>query len=199
MDGALHTASYYILTYFVILWIVYTFFLLGTCFTISLPLTLAIVDGMTIRVGNEIYIIPILNIVESIRLNEDQVQSLQGGVEVVDIRGNYLPLIRLSEVFQVHNKTERKAISEGIVVIAESEQTCIAIFIDELMGERQVVIKNIEDNYQQIEGVSGATILGDGSVALIIDLSSLVHIAKRDGRFIKIPNNNNNQSKEAVL
>lgn len=171
----------------------------GTCFTISLPLTLAIVDGMTIRVGNEIYIIPILNIVESIRLNEDQVQSLQGGVEVVDIRGNYLPLIRLSEVFQVHNKTERKAISEGIVVIAESEQTCIAIFIDELMGERQVVIKNIEDNYQQIEGVSGATILGDGSVALIIDLSSLVHIAKRDGRFIKIPNNNNNQSKEAVL
>jgi two-component system chemotaxis sensor kinase CheA len=172
---------------------------IGTCFTISLPLTLAIVDGMTIRVGKETYMVPILNIIESIRLDEVEVQSLQGGVEVVNIRGDYLPLVRLSEVFQVHDTGKHQDISDGIVIIAESDQTHIALFVDELLGERQVVIKSIEDNYRQVEGISGATILGDGTVALIVDLPGLVKVAKRDGRFVKIPENiKSNKIEEAA-
>lgn len=159
----------------------------GTSFIISLPLTLAIVDGMATRVGNETYILPILNLIESIRVTEDQVKSLQDGVEVVDVRGDYIPLMRLSEVFPVHNQAEATNILDGIVVIVESDQNKIALFIDELLGERQVVIKSVEDNYKAIEGISGATILGDGSVALIVDLSGLVKLARREGRFMKIP------------
>lgn len=159
----------------------------GSRFVISLPLTLAIVDGMAVEVGQEIYIVPILNIVESIRVSKSQVNTMQNGVEVVNIRGDYLPLLRLSEVFKVTSGVRNVDIAQGITVIAESDQARIALFVEDLLGERQVVIKSVEDNYRQIDGISGATILGDGRVAFIVDLSGLVKMARREGRFVKMP------------
>ncbi|MDD9912733.1 MAG: chemotaxis protein CheA, partial [Alphaproteobacteria bacterium] len=158
----------------------------GTCFTVSLPLTLAIVDGMALRLGRETYIIPILNIIESIRLQPEQCRTMQDGVEIVDIRGEYFPLLRLSEVFgTTEENTTSQDINAGITVVVESDQTRLALQVDELLGEHQVVIKNVEDNYRKIQGISGATILGDGRVAFIIDLSGLVKLARENGRFAK--------------
>lgn len=158
----------------------------GTCFTISLPLTLAIVDGMSIQCGSEIYIIPLLNIIESIRPKNSDIKTMQDDVEVIDIRGEYLPMLRLSKAFHVDEGQAIEDVEQGIAVIVEAEQQRIALFVDDLLGERQVVIKSIEQNYKQIEGVSGATILGDGRVAFILDLAGLIRLSSREGKYQKL-------------
>jgi two-component system chemotaxis sensor kinase CheA len=155
----------------------------GTRFVISLPLTLAIVDGMAIDVGSEIYIVPILNIVESIKPIKGQVKTVGHNAEVIDIRGSYLPFIRLSSIFKTEINSELTRPEDGIAMIVESENERVALFVDELLGERQVVIKSIEANYKHIEGVSGATILGDGRVSFIVDLSGVIKRANREGLY----------------
>ena len=157
----------------------------GTCFTISLPLTLAIVDGMAIKCGAEIYIIPLLNIVESIRPSQSDIRTLQDDVEVVDVRGEFLPMLRLNKALHVEDDTAVRNVEQGIAVIVEAEHQRVALFVDDLLGERQVVIKSIERNYKPIEGISGATILGDGRVAFILDLSSLIRRSHREGKYQK--------------
>jgi two-component system, chemotaxis family, sensor kinase CheA len=147
----------------------------GSRFIITLPLTLAIVDGQSVAVGSETYIIPLISIVESMRLKETSISRLSGHNEVFSFRGDYLPIIRLHELFGVEPRA--RALHEGLVVIAEGDGRRVGLFVDDLLGQQQVVIKSLEVNYGRVEGVSGATILGDGSVALILDVTGIIHAA----------------------
>ncbi|MDB6046598.1 MAG: chemotaxis protein CheA [Gammaproteobacteria bacterium] len=147
----------------------------GSRFIITLPLTLAIVDGQSVAVGTETYIIPLISIVESMRLKEASISRLSGRNEVFSFRGDYLPIIRLHELFGVEPRA--RALHEGLVVIAEGDGRRVGLFVDDLLGQQQVVIKSLEANYGHVEGVSGATILGDGSVALILDVTGIIHAA----------------------
>ncbi len=145
----------------------------GSKTIITLPLTLAIVDGQSVSVGSETYIVPLVSIVESMQLKAENVSRLSGRGEVFSFRGYYLPIVRLYEVFGVEPRT--KALDDGLVVVAEGEgHQRIGLFVDDLLGQQQVVIKSLEANYGHVEGVSGATILGDGSVALILDIPGLI-------------------------
>ena len=147
----------------------------GSRFTITLPLTLAIVDGQSVAVGTETYIVPLISIVESMQLKASGVTRLSGRGEVLSFRGDYLPIIRLHELFGVEPRS--RALHDGLVVVAEGDGRRIGLFVDDLLGQQQVVIKSLETNYGHIEGVSGATILGDGSVALILDVPGLIRAA----------------------
>jgi len=147
----------------------------GSRFTITLPLTLAIVDGQSVAVGTETYIVPLISIVESMQLKATGITRLSGHSEVLSFRGDYLPIIRLHELFGVEPRS--RALHEGLVVIAEGDGRRVGLFVDDLLGQQQVVIKSLETNYGHIEGVSGATILGDGSVALILDVPGLIRAA----------------------
>ena len=145
----------------------------GSKTIITLPLTLAIVDGQSVSVGSETYIVPFISIVESMQLKAADVSRLSGRGEVFSFRGYYLPIVRLYEIFGVEPRT--KVLDEGLVVVAEGEgHQRIGLFVDDLLGQQQVVIKSLEANYGHVEGVSGATILGDGSVALILDIPGLI-------------------------
>jgi len=147
----------------------------GSRFVITLPLTLAIVDGQSVAVGRETYIVPLTSIIESLQLKAQNVSRLTGRGEVFSFRGDYLPIVRLHHVFGVAPRSS--ALHEGLIVVAEGDGRRVGLFVDELLGQQQVVIKSMEANYGHIEGVSGATILGDGSVALILDLSGLIRMA----------------------
>jgi two-component system chemotaxis sensor kinase CheA len=139
----------------------------GTRMTIRLPLTLAILDGLSIAVGGELFIVPLAYIVESLQPAAADVKTVSGRGRVVHVRGEYLPLVALHEHFNLRPRVEE--VHQGIVVILETEGRKTAIFVDELVGQHQVVIKSLETNYRRVRGVSGATIMGDGKVALILD------------------------------
>ena len=147
----------------------------GSRFTITLPLTLAIVDGQSVSVGSETYIVPLTSIIESLQLQPQNVNRLSGRGEVFSFRGDYLPIVRLHDLFGVEPRA--RALHEGLIVVAEGDGRRIGLFVDELLGQQQVVIKSMETNYGPIDGVAGATILGDGSVALILDLPGIIRVA----------------------
>lgn len=149
----------------------------GTTISISLPLTLAILDGMSIRVGQEIYILPLAYVVESLQPNPSDIKEISGSGRVIKVRGDYLPLIPLYQMFGVESARTNPA--EGIMVILESEGRKAALFVDELVGQQQVVVKNLESNYRKVAGISGATILGDGGVSLIIDVAALLRSSRQ--------------------
>jgi two-component system chemotaxis sensor kinase CheA len=149
----------------------------GTTISVSLPLTLAILDGMSVKVGSEIYILPLGYVVESLQPLKSDIKEISGRGKVVKVRGEYLPLIPLYRVFDVEPACLEP--SEGILVILESDGRKGALFVDELVGQQQVVVKNLESNYHRVENISGATILGDGGVSLIIDVSALLRSSTR--------------------
>ncbi len=149
----------------------------GSCFTITLPLTLAILDGMIVRVGSEHYIIPIGNIVETLRPQEQDVHSIAGGGSVIAVRGEFVPLLYLYETFSVTGAITDA--SEALVVLVENGSTHLGVVVDELVGQQQVVIKTLEQNSDPIPGISGATILGDGKVSLILDIGGLQNMADK--------------------
>lgn len=149
----------------------------GTTISISLPLTLAILDGMSIKVGEEIYILPLGYVVESLQPAPEDVKNISGQGQVVKVRGEYLTLIPMYQMFGIEPRFTDP--SEGIVVILESEGRKAALFIDELVGQQQVVVKNLESNYRKVAGISGATILGDGGVSLIIDVAALLRSSRQ--------------------
>jgi two-component system chemotaxis sensor kinase CheA len=149
----------------------------GTTILISLPLTLAILDGMSIRSGDEIYILPLGFVVESLQPAKADVKEIAGQGRVVKVRGDYLPLIPLHQMFNIEPRFTDP--SEGILVIVETEGRKAALFVDELVGQQQVVVKNLESNYRKVAGISGATILGDGGVALILDVTALVRSSRQ--------------------
>ena len=148
----------------------------GTTITISLPLTLAILDGMSIKVGEEIYILPLGFVVESLQPLAEDVKEVSGKGRIIKVRDEYLPLIALFESFNIEPKFTNP--SEGIAVIVEVDGKKAALFVDDLVGQQQVVVKNIESNYKKIPGISGATILGDGGVSLILDVTALLRSAR---------------------
>jgi len=149
----------------------------GTTISISLPLTLAILDGMSIRSGDEIYILPLSFVVESLQPAPEDVRDIAGRGRVLKVRGEYLPLIPLHQMFDIEPRHREP--SDGIVVILETEGKKAALFVDELVGQQQVVVKNLEANYRKVAGISGATIMGDGGVALILDVAALVRSSRQ--------------------
>ncbi len=148
----------------------------GMRVAVRLPLTLAIMDCMSVGVGNEVYILPLSSVVESFQVNPDDVSTVAQGSQLVKVRDEYMPVISLERVFQVPRQDQDK--SSTIMVVVESDGSRIALLVDELLGQHQVVVKNLESNYRKVANVSGATILGDGTVALILDTSSLVRRAR---------------------
>jgi two-component system chemotaxis sensor kinase CheA len=143
----------------------------GTRTTIRLPLTLAILDGLSVSVGGQTFIAPLGSIVESLQVNAEDLKSVSGEGHLLRVRGEYLPLISLHEVFNIKNAVTD--FTKGIVVIIETERKKTALMVDELLGQHQVVIKSLESNFRKVPGISGATIMGDGKVALILDVAAL--------------------------
>lgn len=151
----------------------------GTTFRIKLPLTLAILDGLCLQVGKEVYILPLISIVESIQPKPQDIKTAVGKGEVVVVRGEFLPLVRLHKVFHLSGHVSDP--SKGLVVIIENEGEKVGVLVDELLGQQQVVIKSLESNFQKTEGVVGATVMGDGRVALIVDVAGIVALARARG------------------
>ena len=148
---------------------------IGTTMTIRLPLTLAILDGQTVRVGQENFIIPIISIIESIQIKPDRVNRVGGQGETFKLRDEYIPIIKLRDVFGIQTD-EIISYENGLLVVVEADGNHVGLFVDDLLGQQQVVIKSLENNYKKIEGFSGATILGDGSVALILDMPGIIRL-----------------------
>lgn len=148
----------------------------GTTFTLKLPLTLAIIDGMTVRVGKETYIVPLLSILESLQPKADVIKTVVGKGELINVRGTYIPMVRLYDVFA--NEPEFTDPKDAILLILEAEGERVAVMVDEILGQQQVVIKSMEQNFRKVEGVAGATILGDGTVGFIVDVRGLLEIAR---------------------
>ena len=149
----------------------------GTTFTIRLPLTLAILDGQLVRVGLDTYIIPLVSIIESQQVNPDNVNRVAGQAEVYRLRDEYIPFIRLNNIFNLGYKNSK--LENGLIVIVEGDGKRVGLMVDELLSQQQVVIKSLESNFKSVEGISGATILGEGTVALIADISGLIELAHK--------------------
>ena len=149
---------------------------IGTRMTVRLPLTLAILDGMSVAAGKETYIIPLGYVIESLQAERGMIKSVSGVERLIQVRGEYLPVVALFEVFGIPGTITR--LDEGIMVVLEADGIKAALFIDALVGQHQVVIKSLESNYRKVPGISGATIMGDGHVALILDVAALVQMAK---------------------
>lgn len=148
----------------------------GMKVSVRLPLTLAIMDGMSVGVGDEVYILPLSSVVESFQVNADDVSTVAQGSQLVKVRDEYMPVIALEKIFQVPRFDLNK--SSNIMVVVEADGSRVALLVDELLGQHQVVVKNLESNYRKVPNVSGATILGDGTVALILDTGGLVRRAR---------------------
>lgn len=148
----------------------------GMSVKVRLPLTLAIMDGMSIGVGTECYILPLSSVVESFQIEPDTIKTVGGANRVVRVREEYMPVIDLEGVFEVPR--EKANDGNGIMVIVEAEGGRVAVLVDELLGQQQVVVKNLESNYRKVANVSGATIMGDGRVALILDVGALVRLSR---------------------
>ena len=144
----------------------------GMKVSVRLPLTLAIMDGMSVGVGNEVYILPLSSVVESFQVKADAVSTVGQGAQLVKVRDEYMPVIELEKVFQVPRFDSEK--TSDIMVVIEADGSRVVLLVDELLGQQQVVVKNLESNYRKVPNVSGATILGDGKVALILDTGALV-------------------------
>lgn len=144
----------------------------GSTVTIRLPLTLAILDGQLASIGDETYIISLVSIVESLQMKTEKISSITGESEFYRLRDEYIPIIRVNQLFEMGKGYSE--LDNGLLVVVESDGQQVGLFVDELLGQQQVVIKSLETNFTQIQGVSGATILGDGTVALIIDVPGLI-------------------------
>ena len=150
----------------------------GSTIAIHLPLTLAILDGQSIAVGDETYIVPLVSIIETVNIDESTINRVAGKGETFRLRDEYLPIVRMHEIFSVE-PVKATRLTDGLIVVVEGQGMRCGLFIDDLLGQQQVVIKSLEANYRRVEGVSGATILGDGSVALILDIPGLVRLSNQ--------------------
>ena len=147
----------------------------GSKITIRLPLTLAILDGQLVRVGNNTYVFPLISIVESMQCKSEFVSKVASGCEVFKLRDDYVPIINLASAFSV--TSDNNSLDNSLMVVVETEGDKVGIIVDELLAQQQVVIKSLEQNFRKVEGVSGATILGNGTVALILDIPGIVRLA----------------------
>jgi two-component system chemotaxis sensor kinase CheA len=147
----------------------------GTKFTIRLPLTLAILDGQLIQVGHQTYIIPLISIVESMQARPELVNHVAGGCDVLRLREEYIPIVKLWDIFGI--EPHSRDLADNLFVVVEVGAEKVAVVVDDLLGQQQVVIKSMESNYRKVDGISGATILGDGTVSLILEITDLIRMA----------------------
>jgi two-component system, chemotaxis family, sensor kinase CheA len=154
----------------------------GSTFTIRLPLTLAILDGQLVRVGGETYIIPLVSIIESLQMQNTQVSSVVNSAELYKLRDEYIPVVRLYDLFGI--EPDNHELSGGLLVVVEADGSHAGLLVDELLGQQQIVIKSLETNFRRVDGISGATILGEGTVALILDVPGLVQLSRRQRRIV---------------
>ena len=148
----------------------------GMRVSVRLPLTLAIMDGMSVRVAGEVYILPLASVIESFQVDAAALNTIAQGSQLVKVRDDYMPVVALEKVFQIPRDPDDK--DGNIMVVVESDGSRVSLLVDELLGQHQVVVKNLESNYRRVPNISGATILGDGKVALILDTSGLVRRAR---------------------
>ena len=148
----------------------------GTTISIALPLTLAILDGMSVSLGHSVYVVPLNLIVETLQPKAEDIKTVTGEGYMVHVRGEYLPIIALHRLFNHHTDTTDP--TQGVLVLIEADGKKSALFVDRLVGQQQVVIKSLETNFKKIPGVSGATIMGDGSVALILDVPAIIQMGQ---------------------
>jgi two-component system chemotaxis sensor kinase CheA len=153
----------------------------GTRVTVSVPLTLAIMEAMTIAIGGETYVLPLASVVESLSVSSNELHNLPGHGDTLRVREEYLPVLHLARLFPPKQAREQSA---GIAVIVETDGAKAALLVDELVGQQQVVVKSLETNFRKVPGLSGATVMGDGSVALILDVAHLVRLSGRDGAML---------------
>ncbi|MDH5538926.1 MAG: chemotaxis protein CheW, partial [Rhizobacter sp.] len=139
---------------------------------VRLPLTMAIMDGMSVGVGDEVYILPLSSVVESFQVQPGVVRTIGGSGRVVEVRDEFMPVLDLDQVFGVPRRDGEDG--GAIMVVVEAEGGRVALLVDGLLGQQQVVVKNLEANYRKVDDISGATIMGDGRVALILDVGALV-------------------------
>ncbi len=154
----------------------------GTMFVIRIPLTLAIIEGMVVKVGDSRYTIPISSIKESFQPSEDQITVTPGALEVVTIRGELLPVIRLHELYKVQPIC--KDLSGGILIVVENDNKKCCLFVDELVGQQQIVIKGLSSYLGRVRSISGCAILGDGDVSMILDIADLINLAEERGQYL---------------
>lgn len=147
----------------------------GTRFAIHLPLTLSILDGQLFRVGDQVYVVPLISIMESLQMQPDKINSMAGSAELYQWRENHIPIIRLRELF---NENPSGSLENELMVVVEEDDRYVGLHVDELMGQQQVVIKSLKSNYRPVTGFAGATILGNGTVALILDIAGLLDLAE---------------------
>ncbi|MBB4609675.1 chemotaxis protein CheA [Sphingomonas yabuuchiae] len=152
----------------------------GSSFSLSLPLTLAVLDGMIVTVGDQTFVIPLTHIVESLRPGIDEVHVVGGQSPLLDVRGTYVPVHRVGEQLGVTGAIAKP--ENAVLIVVESDQGQAVLMVDSIQDQRQVVVKSLEANYRAIHGLAGATILGDGRVALILDVDALIGRWRRDGR-----------------
>ncbi len=157
----------------------------GTCFIVRLPLTLAILDGLSVQVGAHTYILPLVSILESVRIRPEQVSRPAGSAELYGLRKEFMPLLRLYDLFHVEPRSTD--LSQGLLVIVEADGKKAGLYVDDLLGQQQVVIKSLATHYRKVEGISAATILGDGTVAMILDVTGLIRLAHAGSGRIVIP------------
>jgi two-component system chemotaxis sensor kinase CheA len=148
----------------------------GMSVKVRLPLTLAIMDGMSVGVGEEVYILPLSSVIESFQVEPGVIKTIGGSGRVVEVREEFMPVLELERVFGVPRFDFENV--GGIMVVAEAEGGRVGLLVDQLLGQQQVVVKNLEANYRRVDDISGATIMGDGRVALILDVASLVRRAR---------------------
>jgi len=153
----------------------------GTRVTVSVPLTLAIMEAMTIAVGSETYVLPLSSVVESLSVAVGELHTLPGHGDTLRVREEYLPVLHLGRLFPPQKPRDLAA---AIAVIVETDGSKAALLVDELVGQQQVVVKSLETNFRKVPGLSGATVMGDGSVALILDVAHLVRLSGRDGAML---------------
>lgn len=149
----------------------------GSLFTIRLPLTVAILEGQMISVGDQVFIIPLLSIVESLQINPSQIKAIANEAELYPYRDEYISVIRLRELFNIRTDNKDET-SPSLLVVIDIGGRRIGLYVDDVIGQQQVVIKSLEQNYQQVHGIAGATVLGDGAVALILDVLGLAHYSQ---------------------
>jgi two-component system chemotaxis sensor kinase CheA len=143
---------------------------------LRIPLTLAIIDGMIVQAGGNLYTIPVIAIKESFKIKQSAVTRTLDGLELVNIRGQLLPVIRVHELFNISN--ERANLESGTIIVAENEEKSICLFIDEVINQQQIVVKGLSNYIGNIKGVSGCTILGDGDISLILDIAGIIDLAE---------------------
>ena len=148
----------------------------GSTFRLVLPLTLAILDGLTVRVAEETFVFPLASVLESFQCRPEDIRTVKGDREVINLRGEFIPVIRLQKLLDLHAGPDHEPGGRPLLVLVEAEGRRAAMSVDELLGQQQVVIKSLETHYRRVEGISGATILGDGRVALILDVPGVLRL-----------------------